>query len=381
MSRRIGELLLDKGLITAVQLDQALRSQLFFGGHLGTCLIELGFVSQDDLGHALAELLGLAYAGDAELDGVPDEVIRIFDTAMVEKYRAIPLRLEDKTLHLAVIDPKSLGRLSALTGYRLIPWVTPESRLLEAMETHYGIQRSARYVRLSRGMVRQVPDELFAAGPGPGAADEAASGGDAGEPAVGSEADLEFGYGRPWREVAGELLDDDVRPSESVAPAEPRAPVSIYQRMSRAEDKHELARLVLAYLAERMRGAILFTVRANTAAVWDSVGLEFDRERSASLRFPVSRGSLFELMLGDGHYRGPLPDRPSCRWVHAALGLDPPEEMLLLPVYLNERLVAVIYGDGGRSGEIRGSTELFVRLALKLGLGLSMLVLKIKIAS
>ena len=52
-----------------------------------------------------------------------------------------------------------------------------------------------------------------------------------------------------------------------------------------------------------------------------------------------------------------------------------------LPVYVNDRLVAIVYGDGGAAGEIRGATELFVRLTKKLSLTLSMLVLKIKIAS
>jgi len=183
------------------------------------------------------------------------------------------------------------------------------------------------------------------------------------------------------------LLETGVEPtgSDTAAPAPGDAPShhggTIYQRMSRAQDKSELAQAVLDYLCERMRGAILFTVKAGTASLWQSAGLPLDTAKAGGLRFPMAAGSLFELMLGDGCYRGPILDRPGCRWVHAALGLEPPEEILLLPVYLNDRLVAVIYGYGGPSGEIRGSLDLYQRLAAKLGLGLSMLVLKIKIAS
>ena len=38
--KKLGEILLERGLITRAQLDQALRAHLFFGGHLGTSLIE-----------------------------------------------------------------------------------------------------------------------------------------------------------------------------------------------------------------------------------------------------------------------------------------------------------------------------------------------------
>src|SRR5947207_8257895 len=51
---RLGEFFVTKGLINPKQLEEALRGQLIFGGHLGTCLIEMGFIDEHTLGRALA---------------------------------------------------------------------------------------------------------------------------------------------------------------------------------------------------------------------------------------------------------------------------------------------------------------------------------------
>ena len=58
-----------------------------------------------------------------------------------------------------------------------------------------------------------------------------------------------------------------------------------------------------------------------------------------------------------------------------------PEQILLVPVYLDDRLVSIVYADGGPKGKIRGTTESHLKLAQRLGLALKMLVLKMKIVA
>ena len=57
MRRKVGEALIEKGLITPAQLEIALRNQLILGGHLGTCLLELGFVEEERLGGEAQRLI------------------------------------------------------------------------------------------------------------------------------------------------------------------------------------------------------------------------------------------------------------------------------------------------------------------------------------
>jgi len=203
----------------------------------------------------------------------------------------------------------------------------------------------------------------------------------------------QFGYGRSWREVADELFDgprdgeggDEHEPSKPTRLHAVGSPGSgkrdVYDRLSRAENSNELSRIVLDHFSKRAATCILFTVKSETASIWDWEGFELSRARIPSLRFPVTSGSIFTLMLGDGQYRGPIPAKPDCKWFYSALRLDVPEQILLLPIYLDDRLVAVLYADGGASGKIRGSTASYLKLAQRLGLTLKMLVLKMKIVA
>jgi hypothetical protein len=403
MSRRIGELLVKRGLVTDLQLDKALKTQLILGGHLGTCLIELGFIDEESFGRMLAEMHGVRYATPDQLVGIAPDVIQIFSSRMVEKYRAIPIKLEDNTLHLAVVDPKTLGRLSTLTGHKIVPWIVPELRIYEAMEAYYNIPRRGRYIRLCQELghrkVREPLGETVHESSEPSVPRDVQLGETAEPRAAGTltAVDLgeEYGYGKSWRDVADELFEErtDTDGAHEHEEEKPRreparvhlirtrrnAATEVFRRMSRAEDKDDLARAVLDYAAERMNGAILFTVRAETASIWDWTGLKLKGDGVRSLRFPVTAGSVFALMLGDGQYRGPVPDRTDCKWFYSALQFEVPDEIVLLPVYLNDRLVAIFYGDGGSSGEILGTTDSYANLTQKLGLALNMLVLKMKI--
>ena len=68
MSLRLGEVLIQKKIINEAQLKQALDAQLIYGGHIGTCLVELGFVDIDVLGQVLSEQFSVSNA-DRETRG------------------------------------------------------------------------------------------------------------------------------------------------------------------------------------------------------------------------------------------------------------------------------------------------------------------------
>jgi len=400
MSKRIGELLLERGLISPLQLDKALKAQLILGGHVGTCLIELGYVDESDFGRTLAELHGLRYASPDSLQGIAPQIIRVFSWKMAEKYQAIPIKLEEKTLHLAVVDPRNLGRLSTLTGYKIVPWITPEFRVYEAMEAYYDVQRRPRYIKLCNSLANPGRGDIAHDEPSP-SSDEDSQRHDSlgtatpprGRTLTAADMGEQYGYGRSWREVADELFDGgrDEDRGENDEPSKPtrlhavgspkRGKRDVYHRLSRAENSNELSRIVLDHLSTRAASCILFTVKSETASVWDWEGLELSRARIPSLRFPVTSGSIFTLMLGDGQYRGPIPARPDCQWFYSALRLEVPQQVLLVPVYLDDRLVAIVYADGGASGKVRGATADYLKLAQRLGLALKMLVLKMKIVA
>lgn len=406
MSKRLGERLIDRGKITRAQLDKALKAQLIFGGHLGTNLIELGFVDERTLVHTLAEIYRVRPAAPEMFDQIPEPVLSTLPVEIVERYRVIPVDIERNNrknwvLHLAVIEPRSVPPISSVGKFtKLVPWIAPEVRILHAMERYYGVPRRPRYINLAHELERdrrraQPPDDsrqasapnLFAPQDPPAGADSVEGLG----AAALATADMgeEYGYGKSWRDVAREIFDEPGEAAGGTAPArgdEPSstAPAGLGEaaaRMSRAENKEDLAAAVLEYVSGNGARGIIFGVRNEAVQVWDWKGLDLAAERVRKLRFPVTSGSVFALLLGNDHYHGTVPAESGCRWFFGALQIAVPAEILLLPVYVNDRLVAILYADGGPEGRIRGAIEDYQRLVRKLSLALNMLILKMKVRS
>ena len=369
MARRIGEELVERGLIDARQLKRALDAQLIFGGHLGTNLIELGFVDEMALVETLGNLLNLNHATLDMLTDIPPSVIHTISRELAEKHQIVPIKLEGSTLHVAVINPRNLGSLSRRTGCKIVPRVAPEIRVFEALEKYYGVPRRARYITICNELDRQIErvrgNERAAAGE-PAAVEES--------PIIGSEddpIDWEAQYGRSWRDVVDE---PEIDPHDGSGELD-----GVVDRLCRADNAAEVSAAVLDYAAQHMAGTILFTVKASAASIWDARGLDLDPGRAAKLRFPLLSGSIFSVLRGNEFYRGKVPDSPGCRCFYASLGIEPPAELFLAPIHLNDRLVSVFYGDSGKDGSLDGATDVYIDLVEKLALALNMLILKMKI--
>ncbi len=381
MSKKLGELLIDCGAITAEQLEAALRNQLMLGGHLGTCLLELGFVDEGELGNALAAAMRVPYADPGLLYEVDPVVLQSLSKRVVEEYQAVPLRLKDKVLDVAMINPRDLTAIDALafaSGCRIAPWVAPEARILEAMERLYGLPRRTRYIVLSRSLTplsaalahdakrrEQTPEpepspslEPHRATPGP------------------SDPGVEYGYGRSWVEVAEELAarNPSLRASEDGG-----ADGDLASRLCEAEDKDEIARVVLAHARKTMTRAVLFVVQGDELALWRGAGFATDLDPSEFGAVEIRDVALLDHLLGHDHYRGPLGDSEAHREIYARLAVPAPVEILLVPVHVNDRLVALLLGDGGPEGRVEGDPREGLRLARMLGLALNLIILKRKI--
>ena len=98
---KIGEYLIQKGIINEKQLQEALRAQLIYGGHLGTCLMELGYIEENALGHVLAQIYKVPYANPHLFVDILQTVIQALPARVVEKLHAVPFDLREKVLHVA----------------------------------------------------------------------------------------------------------------------------------------------------------------------------------------------------------------------------------------------------------------------------------------
>ena len=120
----LGRLLVDAGVLTGGQLEQALAVKEATGKRLGEIVVELGFTTQQVIAGALAQQYELEFVDLDVVTPDPDAVAQLPE-ALAHRYEAIPVRfLSDGVLLLAVSDPTNVAvaddlRLALGTSFRL----------------------------------------------------------------------------------------------------------------------------------------------------------------------------------------------------------------------------------------------------------------------
>jgi len=137
--KKLGELLLSEGLIDEIQLSSAIGHQRNWGGKLGSTLVELGFITEDEIAHALERQLRLSCIGDKEL--VPDDEVKNLLTGQECLDKDImPIRLDGNVLVLAMSNPYDLALADELgfrLGKRVKGVLAVESSIKRAIKKYY----------------------------------------------------------------------------------------------------------------------------------------------------------------------------------------------------------------------------------------------------
>jgi len=172
--RTFGHYLVEQGVITKDQFEEATQSRVVFGGRLGTNLAELGYMRLEDIGRHLSKHLEVPLAPDEWLNNPSADARDAVPVRLVEKHKVLPLRVEQRTLHLGMLDPRDpikIDEIAFATGMRIVAYVIPEVQLLALLEHHYGLRREVRYINLGKeaasGLTRKAradaadPNERF----------------------------------------------------------------------------------------------------------------------------------------------------------------------------------------------------------------------------
>ncbi len=139
---KLGQLLLQEGLVSEADLRRALEAQHKDNKRLGETLIELGILSPKAMLSALAKQLGVK-ACHLRHGLIDPNVARLLDRDEAARLKALPLFKVGDMLTVAMAEPQSLptiDRLSALTGCRINPVLALESNIAEFQEKYLGEQ-------------------------------------------------------------------------------------------------------------------------------------------------------------------------------------------------------------------------------------------------
>ena len=144
MSSRLGEILIKESLITSDQLRQALEHQKANGGRLGTCLMKLGFISDDEITGVLSRQYGVPSI-NLKYYEVDASVIKLIPQDTAIRYQIVPLSRVGSTLTIAMTDPTNvfaMDDIKFMTGFNVEPVVASETAISEAITKFYGEAQS-----------------------------------------------------------------------------------------------------------------------------------------------------------------------------------------------------------------------------------------------
>lgn len=142
VKKRLGEMLVESGLITEERLKQALIDQKKAGLKLGQFLTRLGIVSEQQIIEMLSKQLKIAkYHPDAYPLDI--ELTRFISYEVAQKYQLAPLRKKGRLLTIAMVDPldiNALDYIEVLTNSEVEPVVCTEREINQLINSIYGTQ-------------------------------------------------------------------------------------------------------------------------------------------------------------------------------------------------------------------------------------------------
>ncbi len=137
--RRLGDLLVQSGLISETQLETALQTQKTSGARLGRVILDLGYITEEELTRALASQLGIPYIELKDIS-IDADLARKLPESTARRYRILPIQIRDDGVVVGMVDPVdivALDTISHILHRPLHPAVVKESELLDTLDQLY----------------------------------------------------------------------------------------------------------------------------------------------------------------------------------------------------------------------------------------------------
>jgi len=367
LQRRLGDYLINAGKISPAQLEEAIEYQCIYGGKLGTSLVELGLLDEEHLAQILSQQLKLHYIKPDLLMNVPNAILRLVPKELALKHQVVPYHKDKGKLFLAMKDTSNLAvidQLSFQLNHIIVPLAIPEVRLMLALKQHYGMDLSPRFENLEAQLRYRSK-----------AADKMAK--------------KQKQSTQPTEEEdAWPLLgDEDYEGSEENNDAyfnfdtssQEISQTSYSQQLAVANDRNDIARALINYLAREFSACALFMVRSTAVNGW--LAQNGDKDVSSFDQFSVAlhEPSIFNLVCNSqSHFLGPVTDTAQNRRLLEQFQAQPMQPALVIPLLVRDRVVSILYVQDTLEVLEKRFAEL-QNLARKAEMSFTMLILKNKI--
>src|SRR5690625_4366785 len=141
--KRLGDLLVDAGLITSEQLKSALEEKSP-SEKLGDTLLRVGYLTEQQLIEVLEFQLGVPHVNITQYP-IEQETVQLVPKDLAMRHQVMPIRTEDNQLFIAMSDPMDyyvIEELRMATGYQIVPAIATKDSLQRAISKYYEFQES-----------------------------------------------------------------------------------------------------------------------------------------------------------------------------------------------------------------------------------------------
>jgi len=336
----LGQYLIKSGKISEEQLASALERQVIMGGRLGTNLIELGFLSEYELVNSLGQKFNMPTPQQKDLENIEPSLTQLISREIAEKYKIVPFKKNRTTLSIASQDPENLkviDELQFITGCTIRNHITSEVRIMSALERLYQVKRPLRFVSSSNQDPQNPKENKNTPTP------------------------------ISW-------LKKDLTPEEME-----RAIQEGKLALANAKDRDEALGTLLRMTHAVLERGILFLIKSGKILGYK--GFPDYRARDiARLNFNLSDLPILNsLVQTKTLFQGTFPNEPYYKDISQVFGGDSPEEVILLPIMLNQNVIAIFFGEKHGSPITPQCLDYLKKCTHKASMAFEILILKNKI--
>jgi len=170
----LGQMLIADKIISEEQLNIALERQKISKKSLDDTLLELGFVTSQQIAQTFSHHLGLPFIRISDYD-IKLEVLQVLPENFIRNYQVIPIKLEQNTLSVAMSDPLNLialDEIKSLSKYQIEPMIAAKKEIQSIIDRYFNLQQMTKQIlsdiRLDKAVddtsISRLVDRLIHAG-------------------------------------------------------------------------------------------------------------------------------------------------------------------------------------------------------------------------
>ena len=373
--QRLGEILIERGVLSLTELHTALETCHRTGGRLGTQLLEFGYVEEGMLLEALSKQLGVPSVVKVKLLHSPLGVRKSLPTAVGRRLLSVPFEDTRRGFKVAMANPNDRAAMDEISTHlekAVLPHVATESAVLAALggaendDADWSTEVEPASVKARRsgdvgGWSRLWDPPRFRAA------------------ALFRKAPKAAKYDDVLLATFPDLTEVTSREASSLEP--PVDENNFSELLHRAESRDEISSVLARFAASIYDRVCLFSVHKQMVSGWMARGRSVVLEDLQSFSVSIDKPSLFTDVGLSESYVGAILENTANRELVQALAEPAPSEVVAVPVRVKQRVIAyVVCDDPGHPASQEGVNQV-VMACRKAGVAFEALILRKKILS